>query len=160
MKTKIAILLGAGSSVAAGFPCTRELTELVLSGHGVTRHGDGSYYYDKDKLPPMVLQFVTSMVRRLNAEAERYYSAYAERPTNYEDIYYLARQASDQLSREMENPAIRVFVNELKADMSPLVTHANEQNEDFNEPNEQHVPNNLKDLLNGHGGSHLTAPKA
>ena len=40
---KSAILLGAGSSVPAGFPPTRCLTDLVLSGKGVERHSSGSY---------------------------------------------------------------------------------------------------------------------
>ena len=112
------------------------------------RGDDGSYYIsDKDEPRRVLLQLVKSMVRRLHAEAERYYSAYAGKPTNYEDIYYLARQASDELLGEMENPAIRVFVNELKADVSPLVQAANEQNEDPNEPYEPHVPNDLTKLL-------------
>ena len=95
----------------------------------------------------MELRPVTSMVRRLHAEAECYFSAYAGRLTNYEDIYYLARQAWDELSGEIENPAIRVFVNELKADLSPLVKAANEKNEDPNETHEEHVPNDLTKLL-------------
>ena len=41
---KTAILLGAGSSLAAGFPSTQHLTDLVLSGEGVWRHTDEVYY--------------------------------------------------------------------------------------------------------------------
>ena len=41
-----AILLGAGASVAAGFPSTNNLTERVLSGTGGKRHTDGSYFVE------------------------------------------------------------------------------------------------------------------
>ena len=149
MKTKIAILLGAGSSVPAGFPPTDDLTKLVLSGQGVTRSDGGCYYIgdNKDESPPVVLQLVKSMVKGLHAEAERYYSEYAIRPTNYEDIYYLARQARDELLGNMENPAIRSFVDELGAKMSPSIQAANETNEDLNEQFESHIPNDLTKLL-------------
>ena len=149
MCNNIAILLGAGSSEAAGFPSTKGLTDLVLSGQGVTKDTDGSYYITGVVEPlTAAVQFANSMVRRLHAEAERYYSAYAGRPTNYEDICYLALQARDELSEEMENPAIRGFVNELKADMSPLVKAANEKNEDPNEQCESDIPGNFETLLN------------
>ena len=110
-----AILLGAGSSVAAGFPSTQDLTDLVLSGCGVSRHTDGSYnYYPDDAiiLPDERTRLANCMVRRLNEKVERYYSTYAEyteRRTNYEDLFYLARQASDDLKGELENPAILSF---------------------------------------------------
>ena len=39
---KIAFLLGADSSAAAGFPSTEELTEQLLSG-GVIRHTEEAY---------------------------------------------------------------------------------------------------------------------
>ena len=120
-----AILLGAGSSLASGFPSTQDLTDLVLSGCGVSRHTDKSYYYPGDAKPPTeATLFANCMVRRLYAEAERYYSTYAERRTNYEDLFYLAHQASDDLAGEMENPAVRSFVNELRDDMSPLIEDA------------------------------------
>ena len=146
MTTKIAILLGAGSSVAAGFPSTNELTDLVLSGQGVTRHTDGAYYIgDKRDEPPLVvLQLVKSMVKRLHTEAER---CYVERPTNYEDLFYLAHQASDEESGKTENPDIRCFVDELRAEMSPLIQAVNSKNQDPFEPYEQHIPKDLEELL-------------
>ena len=119
-----AILLGAGSSVAAGFPTTQCLTESVLSGHGVKRHTDASYYIRGANPSTEASLFANSMVRRLYAQAERYYSTLAERRTNYEDLFYLTLQVSDDQAGEMENPAILSFINELRADMSPLVEAA------------------------------------
>ena len=126
---KTAILLGAGSSVAAGFPSTQELTDLVLSGQGVTRHTTASYVDSGSSKPPTEETLLAScMARRLHAEAERYYSAYADRLTNYEDLFYLASQASDDLTGEMENPAVRSFVKALRDDMSPLIEDAKDKN--------------------------------
>ena len=112
-----AILLGAGSSVAAGFPSTSNLTERVLSGAGVKRHTDESYFIEGNELPDETTLIVNFIARRLYAKAERYYSEYDGRLVNYEDIFYLAMQASDDLTGEMENPAVRPFVDELRSDM-------------------------------------------
>lgn len=142
-----AILLGAGSSVAAGFPSTGELTELVLSGHGVTRHSNGSYYIDGTEPPAEPTLLVNCMVRRLYKEAKYYYSTYVERPVNYEDLFYLAKQVVDEELGEMENPAIHSFASKLRTDMSPLIRAANEKNEDPCKPYVPYVPDNFRILL-------------
>ncbi len=138
---KTAILLGAGSSLPAGFPSTRCLTDLVLSGDGVERHSSGA--------APMngTVPIINCIVRRLHAEAERYFSARGERPANYEDLFYLADQAGANELGEMENPAIRTFVDELRADLSPLIEAASVGNDDPNEPCEPNVPDDFKTLL-------------
>lgn len=124
---KTAILLGAGSSVSAGFPSTQCLTNLVLSGHGVKRHTNASYYICGAEPPTKETLFANSMVRRLHAQGEHYYSTYAERRTNYEDLFYLALQVWDDQVGEMENPAILPFINQLRADMSPLIETAEDE---------------------------------
>ena len=116
-----AILLGAGSSVAAGFPSTGELTSRVLFGEGVKRHTDASYFIEGTELPGGTALIANCMARRLYEKAERYYSEHVGRRANHEDIFYLAKQASDDLSGEMENPAVRPFVNELSTDMLSIV---------------------------------------
>ena len=116
-----AILLGAGSSLAAGFPSTKDLTDLILSGNGVTRGSDSSIYIDDDGPPSEETRLANCMVRRLHAEAELYYSTHSKkRVVNYEDLFYLAHQASDDLSGEMENPAVGPFVEKLRV-VSPLI---------------------------------------
>ena len=116
-----AILLGAGSSLAAGFPSTKDLTDLILSGNGVTRGSDSSIYIDDDGPPSEKTRLANCMVRRLHAEAELYYSTHSKkRVVNYEDLFYLAHQASDDLSGEMENPAAGPFVEKLRV-VSPLI---------------------------------------
>ena len=131
---KTAILLGAGSSLPAGYPSTRCLTDRVLSGNGVKRHTDRT-------------RFVNCMVRRLHAEAERYFSAKRERPANYEDLFYLAEQLSDEVLGQMENPAVYPFFTKLKADMSPLVEAANAENEVPNKTSYPNIRDDFKVLL-------------
>ena len=74
-----AILLGAGSSLAAGFPSTKDLTDLILSGNGVTRGSDSSIYIDDDGPPSEKTRLANCMVRRLHAEAELYYSTHSKK---------------------------------------------------------------------------------
>ena len=119
-----AILLGAGSSLAAGFPSTKALTDLILSGGGVTRGSDSSHYINDDGPPCEETRLANCMVRHLHAEAEPYYSEYAKRRTNYEDIFYLVHQAADDLLGEMENPAVSSFVGKLRAYMLLLIEAA------------------------------------
>lgn len=125
-----AILLGAGSSQAAGFPSTDDLTKRVLSGQGVIRHTDSSYYIDEsvtasgstsdhanslDHQMNVTTSLAKSIVQRLYTVAKRYYATYNENPAiNYEELYYLVNQAFDDYVGEMENPAIQVFTQDLK----------------------------------------------
>ena len=123
---KIAILLGAGSSLAAGFPSTQCLTQRVLSGVGVSRHSNETYYYnDHTDLPKEIMRLANSMVRRLCAEVERYYLTRLNRQPNYEDLYYLARQLRDEMVGEMDNPALLPFADKLTADASRLISETN-----------------------------------
>lgn len=145
---KTAFLFGAGSSVAAGFPSTEKITQRVLSGCGVQKGTSDSYSIDIDSAEPpdKATQFASYMVQKFHAEAERYYSAYDGRHTNYEDLYYLAQQVLNEESGEMENPAIRSFVVELRANTSPLIKVGEEIGEGvrFYAPG---VPDNFLDLI-------------
>ena len=145
---KTAILLGAGSSVPAGFPSTRWLTDLVLSGNGVERHSSGPYQITSGvEAMAGAVRLPNCMVRRLHAEAERYFTAWGDRPANYEDIFYLADQARAEVLGEMENPAIRAFVEELRADLSPLVETLCQNNEDPNGSYEPGIPDSFECLV-------------
>ena len=125
---RTAILLGAGSSVPAGFPSTQCLTDFVVSGNGFGRHTDGTYGPAISAPPIRSPLFARCMSRRLHAEAKRYFAVRNGRPANYEDVFHLAKQALDELAGEAENPAIRAFVNQLKADAIPLIEDTSEQN--------------------------------
>ena len=146
---KTAILLGAGSSLPAGYPSTRCLTNLVLSGNDVKRHSDLTYYIDGTTPPTGVVRLANCMARRLHAEAERYFSARGERPrpANYEDLFYLAEQVYDEERGEMENPAVYPFITKLRADMSPLVEAANAENKDSNRTSYPNIPDDFENLF-------------
>ena len=86
------------------------------------------------------------MVQRLHTEAKRYFSGW--RKVNYEDMFYLAKQASDDEMGEMENPAVRAFVDKLRAEFSPSIEAAKARNDDPNEPRVPDIPGDFKTLLN------------
>ena len=123
---KTAFLLGAGSSVPAGFPSTECITNRIIAGDEVRRHTDGTFYIDRSSRDHWFDEHAQrtnkaiQMVRRLHAEAERYNAIHTGKTPNYEDIFYLADQALDEESGEAENPAIRTFADELRRDMAGL----------------------------------------
>ena len=143
---KTAFLLGAGSSVAASFPSTNDLTEHVLSGRGVWRHTDEAYYIEGTGPPDEATQFANCMVRQLHAVAERYYSSYGGRHANYEDLYYLAKQTLDEETGELENPAIHSFVEELRNSVLHLIK-VGEEIREGPRPYVSGVPYNFQMLL-------------
>ena len=119
---KTAVLLGAGSSLPAQFPSTQNLTDLIMSGAGVSRHSDTTYQTDNRHPPNEKTVLANSLVKLFRSEASRYYETRTGRPPNYEDLFYLARQAYDEEFGELENPAIRQFAERLVAEASKLVT--------------------------------------
>ena len=121
----VAILLGAGSSIPAGFPSTQELTKSILRGHGIHRGTDEIYRFNHDLAESQkgihprldnLVKLSDLMARWFHKEANRYYSTrhwLINNPVNYEDIFYLAEQVlSDEWERE--NPAIRLFIEDAK----------------------------------------------
>ena len=123
-----AMLLGAGSSVPAGYPSTQEITRRVLSGDGVWRHTDSNYYVSPDGRQPPSEQrdgrpprAAIRTAHRLNAEAEGHFSVYGGRRPHYEDLFYMADQAYAEEVGEMENPAVGEFAIKLKRDLAPLL---------------------------------------
>ena len=125
-----AILLGAGTSQATGYPSTESLTKRVLSGRGVVRQPNSSYCIDDtfvasddtpdsanviDRENSLKTRLVRDIVNWLHEAAKNYYASYHEYPTiNYEELFYLAGQACDDYAGEMENPAIHSFTRDLK----------------------------------------------
>ena len=147
---KTAILLGAGSSLPAGYPSTRCLTNRVLCGKGVKRQSKGTYSKKDATL-------LNCMVRRIHSEVEGYFSYWNERLAdfsawkgrlaNYEDLFYLARQASDEVMGQMENPAVHPFISKLRADMSTLVEAANAEKKDPNKTSYPNIPDDFDKLF-------------
>ena len=122
---KTVILLGAGSSAPAGFPSTTCLTERILSGIGIKRESDCVYYLkDPDDSEKAVVELVRDAVRHVYGKAELYFEKWKEPPPHYEHLYYVVKQLWDELAGEQENPAIDSFSEELKTELTPILSAA------------------------------------
>jgi hypothetical protein len=105
------MLLGSGASVPAGMPSVGQITDRVLSGENVLKHG--SDFRLVDEIPPHSDVFrkgvedAVAFVRELETLCDEYFASQDKtRTTNYEDISYVARQIEDGLLSEYENPAL------------------------------------------------------
>ena len=130
---RTALLLGAGSSIPAGFPSTSKLTKIVRSGRGVTRGSDSSYYIDVNSadLQEGTTATVIKLVNHLHEVQRQYYEHYGLNGIpNYEDIAYLISQGCEQWKGELDNPVVLSFIDRLRSDLSSEV-HELEQNDDF-----------------------------
>jgi hypothetical protein len=115
----ISFLVGSGTSVPAGFPSTPKLTESVLSGEGVWRATDGSYYIaaggqDDNGAFPSHIPLVTALIRKIERDVDRYYAALSRRNANYEDIYYVVWQLHADAVADYENPAVRRYRDDVE----------------------------------------------
>lgn len=128
-QTRIAFLLGSGTSIPAGMPSTQTITERILSGEGVMRHTDGNYYFDKPLygIPDEYVPRVVVFLNRLKIEIDLYYLYETGHFTNYEDLYYVASQIHDSESKEYDNPVIQPFINKVLPEIGPLLV--SEENE-------------------------------
>jgi hypothetical protein len=130
--TKIAFLLGSGASIPAGMPSTKNITKRVLSGEGAKRNMNGTYsltdpFYAHESTPDEDVQRVLNFLHRLKVEVDQYYKHQPERPTNYEDLYYVAGQIHDSEVGEYDNPAVRPFIDRILPEIRPLL--AGKENE-------------------------------
>lgn len=102
MKTtssRLVFLLGSGISIPAELPSTNRLTEAVLAGDSYDAHSDGSLsVYSFLRL---LHDAVEGRVQKLN------------RPSNYEDLYYVCSQLTGHNSNNFENPVVVPFVQQL-----------------------------------------------
>ncbi len=135
MTDNVALLLGAGSSIPAGFPSTEELTKDVLCAQDVCRCTDGKYRINKDlatehrgihRSLDNFVRLTRLIVQYIDREANIYYSKRPElnKTANYEDIFYMAKQVYND-EWEIENPANRCFIEGIKSYISSIEKHEN-----------------------------------
>jgi hypothetical protein len=124
--SSVMLLLGSGVSLPSGLKGIRALTDHVLnsphtlksSGRFVPSDANApQLYFGQEDEAGKTQQFL----KLLKAYADRYYSVRTGQESNYEDIYYLARQISDDSLTEVENPAIDGFLREIRAHAEPLM---------------------------------------
>lgn len=118
----VVFLLGAGSSIPAGYSSTDCLTEQVVNSK--------EYGFDSaDRVLPNCVEIPheiekTRLVRRiicwLKDRNQEYFDRRGEnvvKLVNYEDIYYLASQLTDDYT-ELQNPALLPLIDRLKWEMT------------------------------------------
>lgn len=116
---RVAFLLGAGSSIPAGYMSTACLTSRIQAPTG--------YSLDTDKRfragdQPLNMDAETPLVRRIirwlsNRTREYFLRRPEAKAINYEDLYYLASQLADDAT-ELQNPALLPFIDQLARDMT------------------------------------------
>lgn len=116
MPQDVVFLLGAGVSLAAGMPSTKELTCAAFSDTMHLRNGD---YYPGDYPQP---DEVLRRLAREQVDAVRWFLAYAgsliaryraqfndTRAPTYEDLYFLVGQIADDAQGQVDNPLTLLF---------------------------------------------------
>ncbi len=122
--SSLLVFLGSGVSKPSKLDGVRELTERVLT-TPLVFIGDG-FLAAKPGVVPMpgheqVAAHTQFFLRLLKAYADRYYSVRTGQESNYEDVFYLARQISDDRLGEIDNPAVDGFIREVRAQAEPLL---------------------------------------
>ena len=122
-KMKTAILLGAGSSVAAGFPSTEVLTGRILSGNGVCRHTDETYSINDNRPTDQTSRYVTCLLNLIHGRVRTYFEEHCSAwHVSYEDVYNIIDQVYEEEFGESENPAICNYIDSLRSAVGPLTT--------------------------------------
>ena len=113
---KILLFTGAGTSIPSNLPSTKEITESLLNGSW--RHADNPHaFYPHDGTPKRrndPTGLIQSFLKLLKSYADGFYALRTGRESNYEDLFYLAKQICDDSENAFENPAIGKFIDELK----------------------------------------------
>lgn len=128
----VGFLLGAGVSIPCNAPSAAKLTEdLMKLQIPYFRHTDERYYPHRGGLVAATpaglptLSEIRRFICNLHDRVSSYYvdridpAGCSERTVNYEDIAYLAVQASEGISRERDNPALTPFIDELISSFGP-----------------------------------------
>ncbi len=125
-KINVALLLGAGASIPAGYPSTEALTRLILSGENVRYHTDQAFYLEE--APQGGCEYVKLSIEAITVligEIEGFYKKFFGRAPNYEEIYYVASQFSDFQTGELDNPALQRISQFIEKEFGALVDKAN-----------------------------------
>lgn len=134
-RPRLGFLLGSGVSLPSGAPSTDQLTQDLLSDDiPYLRWTDGRYYRRNGAVSPILpegapnLHQIAKFIRYLAQLVSAYYENRVNpagcicRTVNYEDLAYLAVQASETINRERDNPALVPFIRHLLATLKVTET--------------------------------------
>ena len=117
----VAILLGAGASIPAGYPSTQCITDQVLTGRGVTRHSDSTFEIGGDAPPTGITLAANKMTNLIRTEIEYYVDDILNRSVNYEDLSNAAQQIRDELLGELDDPLLFKYSRKIRTQAESIV---------------------------------------
>jgi hypothetical protein len=114
---KAILFLGSGVSFESGLPDTTKITNVLLKDEW-HNHTDQNFYHGKQPNPhfrstnlaPRLQKFLTI----IKEASDEYLKKRRNTEANYEDLFYLCQQISDNEKYEIDNPAIAPFTDILK----------------------------------------------
>jgi hypothetical protein len=111
-------------------PSTETITEMLLSQKNPIRCTDGKYYPENSKISPGAVlegygQRVLVFLHKIKTEISRYYAN--TRPTNYEDLYYIAKQIHDSEVREYDNPVVQAFIDKIMPEITSVLSNKQDE---------------------------------
>lgn len=131
----VAFLLGAGASIPAGYISTDDLTDLILTSNDYWIGSAERTVFSKNCSGSSKTE-LTILVRRiicwLKDRTQEYFgrrNKHGVKVVNYEDIYYLASQISDDAT-ELQNPGLLPLMDRLKQEMISWPEYKNLRKQD------------------------------
>ena len=132
-KMKIGCLFGSGISLKAGYKGFSDITDIILSGEGISHHTDSEYYF----LPPTYSHLgineddnvnrITNFLKLIYNENKQYNKEFNNNfSPNYEDLYYIVRQLHDEIYGEQENLIVRKYIQSLEINSDSMLTAKNQ----------------------------------
>jgi len=117
----ISILFGSGVSFRTGLKNVNEITTEVLEGNWHD-HSDNTYYKGlhptEGNRPNNKVPHIQRFLSYLKTVADQYFASHDRSEANYEDLYYLCEQISNDLKMEFDNPAINPFISQVVSELS------------------------------------------
>ncbi|MFH1893741.1 MAG: SIR2 family protein [Candidatus Zixiibacteriota bacterium] len=123
---KVVFLLGAGASIPAGMPTTRDISCQVVTGQGYVRSSDETFYPGKPmgyevglkcQFTPRVVQFIQILIAAFHKYARRT----GVRDISYEDLFYLANRIHDSEVGILDDPTVQTYVDSIRASTAGLL---------------------------------------
>lgn len=112
------LFLGSGVSLPTLGVGVKQLTDSILYDQWF-RHTDAAYYPGRSSALHLVDQvpLLQGLLHILKAHADNYNAPRGLGESNYEDLFYLARQLADDGMDNMRNPAILGFVKQVEGEL-------------------------------------------
>jgi len=131
----LSFLFGSGISKNAGLKDVSEITKIVLSGEGISRHTDSEYYF----MPPLYglkedenVKRIINFLGILKKENDDYFKIIDyEYDTNYEDLYFIVSQLDDEIFGDQKNIFVRNYLKDIKAHEELILESSNTMYPDF-----------------------------